>query len=371
MTAPLPVLGRGAVSCFGVGVRALLEGVFGGECGVRPLRRFAGLDVLTAVAAELPADVVAAAERTGEPLAAAIATAAAREALAEAGLGAGEVALVLATTKGDLGGVVGPGDGLGSPGRLLQRLAAGLGTGGPSLAVSSACASGLSALAVARRWLGAGRARAVLVVGADVLSAFVLRGFSSLLALDPGPSRPFDVQRRGLSLGEGASAIVLGAPGRAPLGVALAGAGESNDAHGITAPSPDGEGLLRACRSALADAGIGPGECAAAHLHGTGTTHNDAMEAAAMATLFAPGPVPPLTACKAQLGHTLGAAGGLESLVAMEVLRSGVVPGNRGLAEPEAALPFVRGRAPAGPGRVVLKVAAGFGGIDAAVVFSR
>ena len=363
----LPVLGRGAVSCFGTGTMALLDAVFAGRCGIAPLRRFAGLDVLTAVAAELPQAVIT--EATGMPLVAWLARAAAEQAIAEAGLAAADVALVLATTRADLGGIDGLGDGFGSPLRLLDTLVAALGIGGPSLAVSSACASGLSALAMARRWLLAGQATAVLVVGADVLSTFVLRGFSALLALDPGPCRPFDRSRRGLSLGEGAGALVLGASGPSPLGVALLGAGESNDAHGITTPSPDGRGLLRACRAALATAGLTPLTIDVVHLHGTGTPYNDTMEGAAMTALFEP--VPPLTACKAQIGHTLGAAGLLESLVAIEMLRTGSAPANHGLIEPDgpANLRLLRERTELPRHRTCLKVAAGFGGIDAALVF--
>jgi 3-oxoacyl-(acyl-carrier-protein) synthase len=257
--------------------------------------------------------------------------------------------------------------GLGSPRRLASRLQAALGLGGPVAAVSCACSSGLSAIALAARWIEGGRVEAALVVGVDVLSAFVLRGFSSLLALDPGRCRPFDAARRGLSLGEGAGALLLG---HAEDGAAwVAGWGESNDANHVTGPSRDGVGLSLAAGRALARAGLAPEEIGFIHLHGTGTRYNDASEALAMEQVFGGG-TPPAVGTKANTGHTLGAAGLLESLVALGCLERGLLPANLGLEEPDvaSALDLTRGpRSLEGP-RAALKVCAGFGGIDTAIV---
>ena len=145
----------------------------------------------------------------------------------------------------------------------------------------------------------------MLVVGTDSLSEFILRGFSSLLALSPGPCRPFDRDRDGLSLGEAAGAILLTAD---KADVELAGWGESNDANHITGPSRDGQGLFRAASTAIARAGLQPADVDIVHAHGTGTRFNDEMESHAMTSLFS-GATPPCSGTKAQTGHTLGRGG--------------------------------------------------------------
>jgi len=348
------VAATGAVSGFGAGVPGLCDAVFAGRSALRPLRRLAGIDCLTEVAGEAPSEFGGGPELPYRM---------ARAAMEECGQDAD--ALVLATTKGDLSGIVGPGDGLGNPWKLAERLA----DGKPAAAVSCACASGLSALALAGRWIRTERFARVLVVGTDSLSEFILRGFSSLLALSPGPCRPYDRERDGLSLGEAAGAMVLT---NEETGMELAGWGESNDANHITGPSRDGDGLCKAAADAIARAGLAAEDVDFVHAHGTGTPFNDAMEARALAKLFAH-QTPPVSGTKAQTGHTLGAAGVIESIIAIEALRRGEVPGNAGLAETDldARVTLVRKRTPLPRSKVALKLAAGFGGINAAVVFTR
>ncbi len=367
------IVGGGAVSAFGVGVDALLAAVFEGRSGLRSLDRLAAAKSHTEVAGEVPRDVLAAAGGAGE-LPFHMARLAAREALgaldarhAREGLG-----LVLSTTKGDISGVWGEGTGLGIPWRLAERLARALGTGSNVAAVSTACASGLSALALAARWLHAGRLERVLVVGVDALSEFVLRGFGGLLALDPGRCRPFDRRRRGLSLGEGAGAVLLSAHAAESLGVELVGWGESNDARHITAPSPDGRGLTLAAGRALERAGLDPSAVDYIHLHGTGTRYNDAAEAIALSRLFR-GRTAPASGTKAQTGHTLGATGVIESLVTIEALCRSMAPGNVGLAATDvhSDLTLVGSPLPLKRARTALKVCAGFGGINVALAFQR
>lgn len=371
MSARVFLGGRGAVTAFGSGRERLARAIFGRETALLARRRLAAVDCLTSVAGEVSAPTVADAGSEAE-LPFHLARLAAREALAEAGAAAGDAALVLATTKGDLSGVVGRGTGLGLPQRLARRLATDLGTRGTPAAVSCACASGLSALALAGRWIRQGEAERVLVVGTDALSEFILRGFSCLLALDEGPCRPFDKDRAGLSLGEAAGAILLTGREEQSLGIEVAGWGESNDANHITGPSRDGTGLYLAASRALRRAGAGPGEVDYIHLHGTGTVYNDAMEGRALVRLFAEGS-PPASGTKAQTGHTLGAAGVIESLIAIEVLERGRAPGNVGLAEPDLdpRIDLLRAEAALASPRVALKVSAGFGGINAAMVFRR
>jgi 3-oxoacyl-(acyl-carrier-protein) synthase len=368
------VVGRGAVSCFGAGHDALIDSIFAGDTGIRPLERLAGTDCLTKVAAEVPRAICAGVDRD-EDLPRRFATLAAREALEDwGGQTDGQTLFVLASTKADMSGIITEsGDGLGSPGRLAHTLAADLGLTGPVTAVSCACASGLSALAFAGRELRAGTATRALVVGADSITPFILRGFSSLLALDPERCRPFDRTRRGLNLGEGAGAIVLSTQTLdntdRETHVSLAGWGESNDANHITGPSRDGRGLALAIERALRCADTPPCDIDYAHLHGTATVFNDAMESRALARVFEV--TPPASGSKAQIGHTLGAAGILEGLIAIAALRRRLAPPNVGFASADEDSPIELSatEVPLLRGRIALKSAAGFGGINTALVF--
>jgi hypothetical protein len=363
--------GRGAFTPFGPGKEPFLTAVFEGRSALRPLDRLAGVDCLTAIAAEVSGDVVGAAG-DWRSLPFHLAREAGTEALLEAGdPGRERLALIVSTTKGDLSGICGSGAGLGHPGRLAEALSGSLSIGGPRAAVSCACASGLAAVALGCRWMLTGRVERVLVIGTDSLSPFVLQGFSSLLALDPGPCRPFDSRRKGLSLGEAAGALLLTIHAEESIGVRIAGWGESNDANHITGPSRDGGGLQLAASRALVRAGMSLDEVAYIHLHGTGTVYNDAMEANAMARLFG-GLTAPASGTKQITGHTLGAAGVIESLIAIEALRRGEAPADRGLEESDVAgdLRLLRERQPLTPGGCALKLAAGFGGINAVVAFA-
>lgn len=349
--------GQGAVSAFGAGVPALLEGVFGGGCALRAPARLAGLPDGPALLGELPPGL--------DPHPLASATLAGEEALSGWAERA-STALILCSTKANLSDPRAPG----APGPLAAALAARLGLGGPRAAVSTACASGLSGLALAGRWLASGRAAHALVVGVDALTPFVVRGFVGLLALDPGPCRPFDRSRRGLSLGEGAGALLLSATRPGPL--RLLGWGEANDANHVTGPRRDGDGLRLAAARALARAGLDPAALDTVHLHGTGTPYNDAAEALALRDLCG-GATPPAWGSKAALGHTLGASGLLEALLLGHALLRGATGPNLRLADPDVdpALTLVRAGAPLPRATIGLKVAAGFGGIDAAVVLGR
>jgi len=366
--------GTGAISAFGTGIQPLVDAVFAAQSGIAPRRRTAGWEVPTAVAAELPAADLATLD--GQDLPFAMASTAASQALAAAGRRDGRgVALLLASTKGDLRGVLQPAAephaGHGLPARLARRLQQALGCGELLGAVSCACASGLVALGQARRWLLAGGGEAVLVVGVDALHEFVLAGFGSLHALDPGPCRPFDAARRGVTLGEAAAAILLQ---RAPVAgaAAILGFGGANDACHVTGPDRQGLGLQLAVQRALAAAALPPAAIDLVHLHGTATLANDATEALGLVAAFG-GSTPAAVGSKAQTGHTLGAAGVLETLLAVASLVRAEVPANCGLAAPDVhpGLDLVRQ-----PRRLVraehaLKVASGFGGVQAAVVLRR
>jgi 3-oxoacyl-[acyl-carrier-protein] synthase II len=287
--------------------------------------------------------------------------------------------LVLATTKGEIGALEeavnlgrdpAPAAAAAQPYALAAGLARRLDLRGPIQAVSLACASGLLALQQAAALIQRGEADAALAVGVDLLSTFVVSGFYALRSMDPGGCRPFDRDRRGLSPGEAAAAVLLtreATRGR-PLG-RLLGWGSSDDANHLTGPSRDGGGLALALARALRHAGLDPAGVAFVHVHGTGTPYNDAMEWLALRTVFGNRP-PAFASSKAITGHTMGAAGVLETVLTLATARAGFWPGTPGLAIPDAAAPssLTRHATPAADPAPFLKMNSGFGGINAALV---
>jgi len=210
---------------------------------------------------------------------------------------------------------------------LAEDLAAEFGARGPVQTVSVACVSGLVAISQGEKMIRRGEADAVLVVGVDCLSEFVVAGFTALKALDPLGCRPFDASRCGLSAGEAGAAIVLvrGDLVSQPA-ITIRGFGGSNDANHLTGPSRDGSGLAQAIRVALNSAKLSPNEIDFIHAHGTGTSYNDAMESLALKTIFG-GTSPPVSASKGMLGHTLGAAGVIETICCALAMEENFLPG--------------------------------------------
>lgn len=246
----------------------------------------------------------------------------------------------------------------------------------PGVNVSAACASSTIALARGAALVASGREDAVLVCAADLVSEFVFSGFAALQALSPFPCRPFDRTRAGLSLGEGAAALLLmsaeraRAEGRAPLGDII-GWGVANDANHVTAPARDACGLIQAVRGACSRAGVRPREIAGISAHGTGTVFNDLMEITAHEAVFR-GLDVPLSSVKGAIGHTLGAAGAIETALALRALEAGVLPPTVGLREPEErAARLVSNRPRKIAGDTMLVTNSGFGGINAALVVRR
>jgi 3-oxoacyl-[acyl-carrier-protein] synthase II len=257
-------------------------------------------------------------------------------------------------------------------GHIVRRL--GLVQGGFN--VNAACASATIAIGHAAAMIAAGAARCAVVLCLDVVSEFVFSGFSALKALSPGPSRPFDQGRCGLSLGEGAAALLLMAPdaakeeGRAPLG-AILGWGAAADAFHITAPAMDGSGLVETIRRTLKKAGMTPHEISAISAHGTGTVFNDAMELTAFDQVFGSRQLP-MNSIKGAIGHTLGAAGGIEAVLALKALAEQTLPPTAGLVRPEAAANGnFSDRPQTFPGDVLLSTNSGFGGINGALLFGK
>ena len=269
------------------------------------------------------------------------------------------------------------------PNNAASLLSMRFGFKGPCHTISTACASGASAVGEAMEMLRRKAADLVLAGGVDsMVTASGLAGFLRLDAMSRNvdhpdlASRPFDKDRDGFVMGEGAAFVVLERHsdavrnGRDILGVAV-GYGACADAHHLVAPSPDGEGALRCMRLALADAGVAPSEVNHVNAHGTSTLANDLAEATALSELFG-GYCPPVTAVKGTTGHMIAASGALEAILTLRSLRECVVPPTAGLraVDPDVHLDLVVGTPrPIGAGFGITN-AFGFGGANAVLILS-
>jgi len=250
-----------------------------------------------------------------------------------------------------------------APGYLTTELARQLGMQGPVMTLSTACSSSANALLVAGGFLRRGEARRALVIGVEGLSTVTLNGFQSLMLLDPEGCRPFDAERRGMQLGEAAAAILLEAdPDPVVHGDTLLGGANLCDIHHVTSASPDGSAMRAVMEMALADAGVAADQVTLVKAHGTGSPDNDMAEAAAMRALWGE-QMPPFTAIKRYLGHTLGACGVVELVALLGCLRAGIVPPASGCQRPDPELRItpLREPHPATPGVVMFNFF-GFGG---------
>ena len=249
-------------------------------------------------------------------------------------------------------------------------IAKGAGIQTKPIVISHACVSGVTGLIYALHALQSGKYDTAIVTGADRLSRFVISGFASFQALADEPCRPFDAARKGINLGEAAATIILSiTAGSEPLARLCSGA-TSNDANHISGPSRTGEELAMAIRQSLAAADLNPGDIAAISAHGTATVYNDEMESKAFALaglLHAPA-----HSLKGYLGHTLGAAGVLESVLLVESMRRGQTIVSAGFESSGVSQPVnVTMRSESIDLPYALKTASGFGGCNAAVIWSK
>lgn len=242
-----------------------------------------------------------------------------------------------------------------------------LGLSGPSFAISTACSSSAKAFATASRFIDAGLCDAAVVGGVDSLCGTTLYGFHALQLISAGPCRPADSERDGISIGEAAGYALLEKADGAADGVMLLGFGESSDAYHMSSPHPEGAGAIRSMRRALQRARLSPEAIDHVLLHGTGTRTNDAAEDLAMRHVF---PVsPPCSAIKGWTGHTLGAAGIVNAVVASLGLDEGFVPGTLQTrrVDPEFGCRVLLENRET-PVRTMLSNAFGFGGNNASLV---
>ena len=249
------------------------------------------------------------------------------------------------------------------------HVAAFFGQNAAPLVVSNACISGLSALIHARRMLLSGQYDYVVVAGAEVQSRFIVSGFQSLKALSPEPCRPFDAERCGLNLGEAAATMVLARSEACPPDCwELVDGATRNDANHISGPSRTGEGSYKALRYVLAC--CDPEELAFVNVHGTSTLYNDEMESIALHRAGLSDV--PLNALKGFFGHTMGAAGILESLISMQAADAGIVPGTLGFGKMGVSYPVnVCAANRTTDKHAFIKLLSGFGGCNAALLFRK
>lgn len=390
------VSGLGIVSPYGLGTKAFWSGLAAGACAIKPVTVIDTAGFRSRIAAEIPADAFGAiGVSRRRSRADRIALAAAREALADAGLPArarAEAGLFIGAVGGGMlegedwywdegrRGVVSP--------RMralrtilpyshAETLAWRLGLTGPKETIVMACASGAASIALGADLVRAGTISAAVVGGVDALTHICFMGFNALKLLDPSPCRPFDRERRGMSIGEGAAFFVLedaehcrARGGR--VHARLAGYGMSTDAHHVTAPHPEGEGMIHAMRQALDDAGLPAAAVGYVNAHGTGTVQNDRAEALALRAVFGEGGVL-LSSTKSLVGHTMAAAGSVEAMATVLALQHGLLPPTANLEQPDPEVAFdcLPGTARPAEIEAALSNSFGFGGQNVSLVFTR
>ena len=379
----IAVTGLGATCALGVGVPALAGGIRAGRSGLRALERFdpGGLPRCPVGEAELAPGVGSPTHR--------LAVTAAREAALDAhleGIAPERIAVVVGTTTGGIalseawylagrdGSPPAPDPLRWHAASTVSRVVAeAVGARGPRYTISTACSSGANALLVGADLLRTGAVDAVVAGGAEGLCRVTYTGFSVLRLMSTQPCRPFDAGRDGLNLGEAAAFLVLRRAEDVEGGHArLVGAACTCDAHHMTSPAPDGASVVAAIEGALAQAGLAPADIAYVNAHATATKANDSAESRALRAVFGEA-MPPVSASKSFLGHTLGAAGAIEAVVSVLAARDGVLPATLHTQTPGEDAPpdIVAGSPRDADVPYVLSTAFAFGGNDAALVFAR
>ncbi len=401
MTVRVYVTGLGVVSSLGLGRREFWASLLAGRSGTAPVRSFDASSLDRAIAAEVSQfraeDHLTARELRDAGRCSAMAIAAARMAVADAGLSADALrseraSVVLGTTMGEADvlsrldeswirkgrDAVDPLDvARYSPSFLPLHVARALGCRGSVLTLPAACAAGNYAIGYACDLLRSGRADVVITGAAEMLEGLQYCGFLRLGALASERCQPFDLNRQGLVVGEGAGVLVLESEAHAVRRGATAlaevgGCGIACDAYHITRPHPEATGSTRAMREAISRSGLNPDEVDFVNAHGTGTRANDAVETRAMKDVFG-GRRVPISSIKSMIGHCMGAASAIEAVSCVETVLTGIYPPTIGYEtpDPECDLDVVANAPREGRGDVVLNNSLAFGGYDAVVCFAR
>jgi len=388
---PVAVTGLGVVSPFGAGVKAYWEGLTGGVCAIRPLTLIDTEGFRCRIGAEVPDSIGGSARRSRADR---FALAAAREALDDAGIGRADradTALIVGAVGGGMleaeawywqrarGAAAAPPRVVAScfPSSHVDVVGSVLGIGGPRETVVTACSSGAASLAMAADLIADGVVSVALAGGVDALTRICFMGFNTLKLLDPSPCRPFDRDRRGMSIGEGAAFVVLESIERARARDArvyaeLTGYGMSTDAFHVTSPHPQGEGMIRAMRAALEQARVTPADVGYANAHGTATPQNDRIEAHALRDVFGEGGLL-VSSTKSMIGHTMAAAGTLEAVATVLALGHEIIPPTARLENTDPDIPFdcVPRVAREAAVEHAISNSFGFGGQNVTLVFRR
>ncbi|GAA3960763.1 beta-ketoacyl-[acyl-carrier-protein] synthase family protein [Mucilaginibacter dorajii] len=283
--------------------------------------------------------------------------------------------LIISTTKGNISMLETAGDDPGLADRIALHTSAKIvaenfGFVNQPLIVSHACISGLVALITGLRLLQTGQYENAVVVGADVITRFVLSGFQSFQAISAAPCKPFDATRDGINLGEGAGTVILSSNPKYAGNIKLAGGSISNDANHISGPSKTGEELFYAIDAALKNAGLSPGEIDFISAHGTATAYNDEMEAKAI-NLAGMQNIP-VNSLKGYYGHTLGASGLIEAIIAIHSLKQNTIIPTKGFNALGVTQPInVAALLVQTNLTNCLKTASGFGGCNAAIILTK
>jgi 3-oxoacyl-[acyl-carrier-protein] synthase-1 len=283
--------------------------------------------------------------------------------------------LIISTTKGNISMLETAGDDPDLADRIALHTSAKIvaenfGFVNQPLIVSHACISGLVALITGLRLLQTGQYENAVVVGADVITRFVLSGFQSFQAISTAPCKPFDATRDGINLGEGAGAVIISSNPKYAGNIKLAGGSISNDANHISGPSKTGEELFYAMEAALKSAGLSSGEIDFISAHGTATAYNDEMEAKAI-NLAGMQNIP-VNSLKGYYGHTLGASGLIEAVIAIHSLKQNTIIPTKGFSALGVTQPInVAAQLIETTLTNCLKTASGFGGCNAAIILIK
>jgi 3-oxoacyl-[acyl-carrier-protein] synthase II len=389
------VTGIGVVSPYGIGLECLQEGMLSGKCCLAPTKDvYPGFEGSTAQVYELPLPASGADFRYSRSDR--LAMAAARDAVATLDCENSafrEGGVFMASTVAGLSEIEPEvaedpaawyrrGSGLARaasypPAHVADAVGDHLGVRGPRCAISAACASSAMAIALAANMLLDGAAPMMLAGGSDALCPFTLSGFSSLQALDKDPCRPFDQNRKGLNLGEGAAVLVLETLAEATARNAnvlavLRGWVMTNDAFHSTAPQTQGNGLADCMRLCMEMAEVRGDEIGYVNAHGTGTPLNDVAESHAYETAFrGRGRPVPVSSTKSYFGHCLGAAGALEAAITIMAVRCGALLPTLRLTDPieSPGVEWLRGKVRREVLPLAMSVSAGFGGSNTALIF--
>ncbi len=395
------ITGVGVVSSIGLGRREYFRALAEGKSGITPVESFDAQPLGREYAGEIknfrPQDHLSAAEVRRMGRGSAMTLAAARMAVEDSAIRPGEIrgprtAVVIGTTMGEAEVIAdldhawiahGPS---GIKRALLPKygstllpihVARAVGAAGMVLALPAACAAGNYAMGFGADLIRGGRADVVVTGAVELIQELQFSGFVRLAAMAPSRCQPFDLNRQGLIVGEGAGLLILESESHAirrgaRLQAEVGGYGLSCDAYHITRPHPDATGSIAAMRGALEDAGIGPDDVDFVNAHGTGTRANDLAEAKVMKDVFGKRSVP-ISSVKSTLGHCMGAASALEAIACVMTIEDGIYPPTMGYEtpDPECDLDVVANFARKGKADVVLNNSLAFGGYNAVACLAR